>query len=1178
VDLRAVFDGAARTAVAGLARGVLKVAHADHELARRRIAREAEALGSIGGPTVPTLIDHGVHDGRAWIAMERVDGAPLSDVLAAALPGPDEAIALTMQLLDALARIHAAGWLHRDLKPDNIVRRPTGQLVVLDLGLARRIPRDDDDPTRANVQVGSLEYMAPEQAAASPDVDARTDLYGLGCVVYEVCTGRPPFVGDAAALQRAHAALRPPPASSLAAHVPPALEALCADCLAKDPARRPASAAAARARLVTAIDTGTSRSRHQSTMARGREPVVLVWLELPKVDRALVGQLQARRATVLSQRGRRVLAALLGADHGDPAGAAIELARELAAAGARVAVHLDALVVAADGAVIGDSAERPDGWIPQGTWTGVALTRAMAAAVRAPTRPAPDLGAGVAMLAVAGDEPPLIGRDALLADLAADAAAVLAVVPGLPSPGPGLSLVVGDAGVGKTALLGELARRLGELGARVHVGAVPPQGSGKSATSALADLLPADGPRDGATVRVVGDALRAAARTQPLAVLLDDIHHADHDLLDALEYATLGGEPMPLWVLCTAPPRFDTKRPGFGRRAERPRRDDLPPLDDDAAVALGAALLAPAEYPPLRALRRLASFAHGNPLHLAMLTRDLRERGAIKTRPNGEAFLETTALDAIAPVALGPWLATRAIAGLGDETVALARIASVLGDDVSRDELVAVIAAVERAGGATTDIDVDVGLRELADAGVVVPSPRGWRFPQALVSEGLYATTDADHRRGVHAAALDYDWARGLATDDADALTRIARHAEAVDDHARAAQAFATLGERAQRAHRTFDADRGWEGALRNLGSRDATLARAYLGRARTRYRLQRVHDALSDLEAALVLAGELADPALEAELAIEQGIVLDWAADFAGSAAAVARARARVADVPPSEHRRHLELAIELGEARAALRGHIDDALPPLLETLIARADAVGDYETTTIARIMLAPILAQLARVADAERVFDELIARCRAAHDTFYLAVALSNRTVMWSVAGDVARAGDDLATVIQLAREDGQPTIERAASYNLAQDRLWAGSFADALALAQRCLSLQRGHGEGSTTLDQLLIARIHAARQDDVHLREILTTLPADRLDDTERAVAAMLGCYVDRRPVESWTEAFHALIAAPQCEAEYRFEFAVLARRCGALDDAARAEVRALATTHPVWSRRIDEL
>src|SRR5262249_38592996 len=149
----------------------------------------------------------------------------------------------------------------------------------------------------------------------------------------------------------------------------------------------------------------------------------------------------------------------------------------------------------------------------------------------------------------------------------------------------------------------------------------------------------------GPVVRSVGDALRTAARERSTAVILDDLHLAEHELLDVLEYATLGGEPLPLWVLGVASPRIDARRPGLGTRAKRTRRDILGPLDENTAVALAAALLRPADYPPLRALRRLASLAHGNPLHVAMLAREIHHRGAIRARPGGTHFLDTSALD-----------------------------------------------------------------------------------------------------------------------------------------------------------------------------------------------------------------------------------------------------------------------------------------------------------------------------------------------------------------------------------------------------------------------------------------------------------------------------------------------------------------------------------------------------
>ena len=376
---------------------------------------------------------------------------------------------------------------------------------------------------------------------------------------------------------------------------------------------------------------------------------------------------------------------------------------------------------------------------------------------------------------------------------------------------------------------------------------MPAPGTGRPGYTALVDLI---GVPDGPIVRTVGDALRALARRGPLAVILDDLHHADHELLDALEYATLGGEPLPLWVIGVASTRFDARRPGFGRRAERHRRDVLAVLDEDAAVAMAASLLRPAEYPPLRALRQLAAITRGNPMHMSTLVKEIHERGAVRQRANGEHFLDTSTLDTLAPTPLGPWLATRALANLGVETIALARLCAVIGEDLARDEIVAVIARVEAAGGATSTVDVDVGLRELVGAGVIVTSERGWRFPQTLVMDGLYVTTDEVARRAVHVGALEYWWASDRS--QVDALSRIARHAEAIGDSERASTAYADLGARAHREHRVFDADRAWEGAVRNVQERGERRARALLGRARTRYQLMRLRDALADLDAVL--------------------------------------------------------------------------------------------------------------------------------------------------------------------------------------------------------------------------------------------------------------------------------------------------------------------------------------
>ncbi|HEU4727179.1 MAG TPA: protein kinase, partial [Kofleriaceae bacterium] len=968
--------------------GVLKVAHADHELARARLRREAEALAAIGPPAVPRLSGHGVlDDGRAWIAMERITGQGLGELLTAPIR-IERALGIAIGILDALARIHDAGFVHRDLKPDNLVRRPDGSIAILDLGLARKLPTDPDDPTRAGVQVGSLEYIAPEQLLDAAAVDPRADLYAFGCVLYELCSGRPPFLGDASALSRAHAALRPPPLSALAA-VPAAIEAVCHDCLAKLPSRRPASAAAVRDRIVSVREEPSLARVHSVSMvSEGTQPVVLVWAELPRVDRALLGALAARKVSVISQRGRRVLGGVVGAEHADPAGAAIAAARDLAAAGARVALHLDLLRVTPR--LAGPAVDRPEDWLPPAPWTGLVLSRALATVTQIPTRPS-ELAAGFVTLAEAGAITELFGRDALIADLAADAAA------GLGAAGPGFALVIGEAGIGKSALATALVPRLAELGARVHFQAVPPPGSGQPSHSALAPVI---GEPEGPIVRAVGDALRAAARERPLAIVLDDVHLADRDLLDALEYATLGGEPVALWILALASPRIDQRRPGLGSRAERFRRDVLGPLDEDSAVAMTAALLRPVEYPPLRALRQIVSIAHGHPLHLVSLAREIRDRGAIRTRPSGEHFLDTTALDALPPLALGPWLAARELAGLGVELVALARVCAILGDELERGEVAAVVELVERRGGATTTIDVDVGLAELAAAGILVPAGAGWAFRQALLQDGVYATTNEDERRALHQAALDL-WSARDRRDPAVA-ERVARHAEAVGELRIAARAFATLGERAHRMHRPLDADQAWQGAVRNLDVRDLQRGRALLGRARARYRLQRVRDALADLAAALAIAVTLGDGRLEIEVLLEQATALDWGGDFAGSAEVARRAAAH-----REAHRPELEPEVALALARSVYRqARFADAVP-MLEDAVALARSARDAETETIALVMLGHALAEVRQLPRAEVVFGELIDACVRDDDRFHLGAAYANRMILWTLAGKVER---------------------------------------------------------------------------------------------------------------------------------------------------------------------------
>ncbi len=205
-----------------------------------RFGREARAAAVLSHPNVVAVHDILTEDGTPYIVMELVPGEPLSAELARHRPFEVErALGIGRAMAGALAYAHSMGIVHLDVKPANVMLAAGGGVKVLDFGIARSLAAAT--PTDTHVPFGTPEYLAPEQIRGEA-VDGRSDVYALGCVLYEMLTGRPPFTGDPVAVVYRHLEERPAPPSALNPSVSMAVDALVMRCLAKDPSHRYRSA------------------------------------------------------------------------------------------------------------------------------------------------------------------------------------------------------------------------------------------------------------------------------------------------------------------------------------------------------------------------------------------------------------------------------------------------------------------------------------------------------------------------------------------------------------------------------------------------------------------------------------------------------------------------------------------------------------------------------------------------------------------------------------------------------------------------------------------------------------------------------------------------------------------------------------------------------------------------
>ncbi|KMY23194.1 serine/threonine protein kinase [Actinobaculum suis] len=227
-----------------------------------RFRREAQSAAALNHPSIVSVYDTGEESvvsatGQRvplpYIVMELVKGRTVASLLEGGDPVPiGEAVQIVVGVLAALEYSHREGIIHRDIKPGNIMLTTDGKVKVMDFGIARAIADSAATMTQTNSVVGTAQYLSPEQARGEV-VDARSDLYSTGCVLYELLTGRPPFVGDSAvAVAYQHVSETPQPASQIAPDIPDAIDRVIMKALAKNREERYQTAAEFRNDLLAA--------------------------------------------------------------------------------------------------------------------------------------------------------------------------------------------------------------------------------------------------------------------------------------------------------------------------------------------------------------------------------------------------------------------------------------------------------------------------------------------------------------------------------------------------------------------------------------------------------------------------------------------------------------------------------------------------------------------------------------------------------------------------------------------------------------------------------------------------------------------------------------------------------------------------------------------------------------
>ena len=763
--------------LAGPAPAIVKWARYRDRDIKGRFAIEAEILKTVGAPTTPSLIEHGMSGEWPYLIMEHVTGETLAEWMSrnGDRGGLGEIIAILTRVSIALGTLHDAGYVHRDLKPENIIIGSRG-VRLLDFGLAKPA-RHETGLTQIGSVVGTTHYIAPEQIRMGGAVDSRADIYSLGVIAYEMLAGMPPFIGERRAIEYQHQVGRPPSVRE-SRDVPKELDELLLSCLSKQPDARPQSAPAFRDALGKAVTpAGTLRGTggRQTTSSSPMSPlgkqseVALAWIvggDPIAVTRAIT----AVHGIVVRQRGDGILAAFSATHHEAPLDIAFTTCSDLRDR-CSIVLHMCSALVRHSAQnkpmVYGQEIEHVEAWCPAAPFVGLVFTASAAQASKRALVPASGIAGffrdgtrlGTADGAV---EPAFVGRIGL----------VDRIVSAIGSA-PVLVGISGDEGSGKSRTLAMIVAKLRgreviELRARRRfLGDVPDD---VRLMQMLGDVDPAQ-------------ALVAAARRRAVLVV-DDV-----DRLSSAMVGILLRDGLPLArVLTSRRPLFEVTANVVSDRVAI----ELPRLASEDASVLLRDQLRPARLIPDVLIERLALRGIGNPRLLLALARDMKARGAIRRDPGSdEWYVAADELDTLLAAPGPSWVALRALDDIPAAVAAVMRACCALGPRFSGDEVANVVP------------DAAEHLAFLVRAGMLVERSGWYEVEDASLQDAIYEHV-LEERESLHARALDYWLARPNA-NYVGWLARVAYHmigAQRLDAGAACmlalARAAARRGERDQ--------------------------------------------------------------------------------------------------------------------------------------------------------------------------------------------------------------------------------------------------------------------------------------------------------------------------------------------------------------------------------------------